>query len=358
MTRGKVDNLVSARRKYDQQLTERLQELLPEVLRVTGYPSIHSLHGKVGGKNASFMNIANQVVLSPDHFRALWFTGFEEYLPRCTPLSGYTELFDQMKRHKELRDYVVLFLERTYIRNYEALSKNRPTAEEAEIWIGQQNATYGLLVTPVIRDGAWTNDKSEIRHFKPIYWTIGHVLETGLVVPGSTDVMPFKTVEDYLKFFVNVLVRNSGSQHEKALAERFREYVRNSPTPEEVHLLIPEYRYGGLNRKHEYRLDFCILDQVSQRRIGIELSPWSTHGYLSKLKGLSQSEINKMAMDNFAKEMKKHRAYFEKFGITTLIYTDDELADMDAIFENMEPFLRSAHRQTPLNFNLINSLFT
>ena len=40
---------------------------------------------------------------------------------------------------KDMLEYTILFLERTYLRNYEALSKVRPSIEEAEIWIGQEN---------------------------------------------------------------------------------------------------------------------------------------------------------------------------------------------------------------------------
>lgn len=49
--------------------------------------------------------------------------------------------------------------------------------------------------------GEWENDVSEIRHFKPNYWTIGHVLETGLVVPHSPQRIEFFTIEQYLGIF-------------------------------------------------------------------------------------------------------------------------------------------------------------
>lgn len=79
--------------------------------------------------------------------------------------------------------------------------KKRPKKEEAALWIGQTNASYGLLITPRFKNGEWENDVSEIRHFKPNYWTIGHVLETGLVVPHSPQRIEFFTIEQYLVFF-------------------------------------------------------------------------------------------------------------------------------------------------------------
>ena len=80
--------------------------------------------------------------------------------------------FTQLRDHKEVREWLNLFLKRTFLRNYEALSKVRPSVEEAIMWIGQENASYGLLITPRFREGQWENDKSEIRHFKSKYWTI------------------------------------------------------------------------------------------------------------------------------------------------------------------------------------------
>ncbi|MGJ7530777.1 hypothetical protein [Variovorax sp. GB1P17] len=174
---------------------------------------------------------------------------------------------------------------RTYLRQYDALSKKRPLVEEAEIWIGQKNAAYGLLVTPRFKNGVWENDKSEIRHFKPRYWTIGHVWETGFVIPDEDECMHFTDVEQYLSFFRNTLVRNSGSTHELAIARRYCEFVRASEAPQEVPLLIPELRYGGKDVKNEHRLDFTIIDPFTLSKVGFELSPWSTHGLLTGTKG-------------------------------------------------------------------------
>lgn len=79
------------------------------------------------------------------------------------------------------------FLIQTYLRNYEELSRKRPRVEDAEIWIGQTNASYGILGTPRFKNGKWENDKSKICHFKSKRWTIGRILETGVVLPDEDD---------------------------------------------------------------------------------------------------------------------------------------------------------------------------
>ena len=228
---------------------------------------------------------------------------------------------------------------------------------EAEVWIGQNSANYGLLVAPRFTRGDWENDKSEIRHVKPRYWTIGHVLTTGLVIPGKHKKMKFANVDSYLDFFENVLVRQTKSVYQVDLAERYSECVRASPEPLKVPLLIPELRYAGRDTKHRYRLDFCIIDPISLEKIGFELSPWSTHGELTGTKGKTQAQINAEASANFDKEMKKHKDYYRKHGIFALIYTDADLADTTQIFADIRESLKSELVADQLNFHLLSGFF-
>jgi hypothetical protein len=254
----------------------------------------------------------------------------------------------------------MLFLKRSYLKHFEELSRKRPHLSESEIWIGQNNADYGILITPWFKEntGEWRNDRSEIRHFPKLYWTVGHVVHSGLVVPGDRDPVRFGSVDDYLTFFKNVLVRASGSQYEKAIAKRYVAFVKASNDPERVPLLIPEFRYEGKTAKHKYRLDFCIIDPFTMQKVGYELSPWSTHGYLSKITGLSQAKINEMAKDNFEKEMTKHKSFFKKYGVYALIYTDKDLADLDAVFEDMKQYLEPVDEVVQLDFHLLEKFFT
>jgi hypothetical protein len=235
----------------------------------------------------------------------------------------------------------------------------RPKDEEAVIWIGQNNANYGLLVTPRfnILKNEWENDQSGIRHFDQPYWSIGHILKTGLVIPGKNDRMLFRDIEDYLRFFQHVIVRNSGSKYEQGIAELYCQHVRNAADPMSVPLLIPEFRYDGQAANHKYRLDFTIISNPDLNRFGFELSPWSTHGYLAKTKSLTQTEINQMAQDNFEKEMRRHKDFFLKHGIFVLIYTDTDLANLPKIFEDMKRNLEPRTRESQLRFDLIHEIF-
>src|SRR5258708_8582897 len=227
---AKRDSLLTLRKKEIDRLTEEIDSLTDEVLELTGFRTVHSLNATYGGKHAEYIDIKHAVIDTPEQFVTLYLQGFlrtlEELGPYARSGNRYFDAYHQVKEHRKVREWLVLFLKRTFLRNYEALSRVRPTDEEASIWIGQKNASYGLFVTPRFKHGQWENDKSEIRHFRPRYWTIGHVLATGFVVPGEKDRITFKNVDKYLSFFQNTLVRNSGSKHELPLAKRYYNFAR------------------------------------------------------------------------------------------------------------------------------------
>lgn len=54
-------------------------------------------------------------------------------------------------------------------------------------------------------------------------------------------------------------------------------------------------------------------------------------------------EINLEARANFEKEMQKHKEYYRKFNIFTLIYTDSDLQNLDQIFKEMQQYLKPEH---------------
>ena len=337
-------------------LTDQLRQQLPIVLEISGFLNEQSLHATFGGKNAQYIDIKNEIIHSPEQFINLWLQGYLRYMENLGEhykSSSYFENYLLLRQYEALRNYVFLFLERTYWRNFESLSKKRPTVDESMIWIGQEKASYGLLVTPRFKGGNWENDKSEIRHFKKQYWTIGHILQTGLVIPFEDSTVKFRDIDQYLVFFKSVLVRASGSPHEMNVAKRYCDFVRNASNPEEIPLIIPEIRYGGLQRNHEYRLDFCIIDPFSMSKVGFELSPWSTHGELTHLKGVTQVEINRRAQANFEKEMKKSKSFFRKFGIITLIFTDADLIDPDSLFEEFKKFLTPEKAQVQMRLSVL-----
>lgn len=350
---AKRDPNKTARNRIVEALKTKLRELLPDVLADTDIESEQSLNALIGSRNDDFFDLKHDVINSQEQFVSLWLRGLKGSALTDGVVSDLW-LWKKIKKHKTLQEYTILFLKRSYLKHFDELSKNRPPVEEAEIWIGQENANYGLMVTPRFRNGQWENDKSEIRAFPKAYWSIGHVMQTGLVIPGKDKIFKFGDIEQYLLFFQDTLVRNSGSKYEYEIAGHYCDYVRTSQNPELVPLLIPEFRYAGLKVKHVYRLDFLVINPYTLDKFGFELSPWSTHGYLKKIGDLTQKKINELASDNFTKEMKKHRAYFKEHSVFCLIFTDDVLKDTKALFdEEILPYLEPEKPQVQLPFEII-----
>lgn len=353
---AKRDPDKTARNRIVAAIKEKRRELLPQVLKDTKYDSEASLNATIGSKHDDFFDLKHDVIESHDAFIMQWLKGFKEAAKKP---GSCQEMMKHLKRHKSFKADLLLFLRGSYFKHYDELAKLRPHVSESILWIGQQNANYGLAVTPRFADGEWENDKSEIRAFDCGYWTIGHVMETGLVIPGKNRVFKFSDVDQYLAFFTDTLVRNSGSQHEYEIAELYADFVRDADDPLRVPLMIPEYRYGGLAKKHVYRLDFLIINPYTLDKVGIELSPWSTHGYLSKIGGLTQKQINEMARDNFEEEMEKHRTFFKKRSIFVLIYTDRNLKSCQKLFDGeIAPLLMPEKPESAVSFQIMEEFLS
>ena len=350
---AKRDPDKSARNRIIENIKAELRNILPDVIIATGAKNEASLNSKLGSKHDEFFDLKTEKIGSHEEFINKWLQGLKARINTYYS-PNHEWIYENAKDHEIFRKYLLLFLKRSYLKHFDELSKNRPSPSKSEIWIGQTNANYGLLVTPRFKDGRWGNDKSEIRAFKHGYWTVGHVMEAGLVIPNKNKRFKFNDIDQFLLFFTDTLVRNSGSQYEYALAEHYVDYVKNSDDPLNVPLMIPEFRYLGLEKAHQYRLDFMVVNPYTLDKVGFELSPWSTHGYLSRIKKLTQKKVNEMALHNFEKEMKKHRDYFKKHEVFTLIYTDEQLQDCEALFNNeMLPYLQPEKPATQLSFQIM-----
>ncbi|MGO7039322.1 hypothetical protein ACCS60_13295 [Rhizobium acaciae] len=87
-------------------------------------------------------------------------------------------------------------------------------------------------------------------------------------------------------------MRGTASPYQKNIAQLYADFVQAAERPEDVPLLIPEFRYEGIAPKHKYRLDFTIIDPDTMDKYGFELSPWSTHGQLTGVKAKIQKQVN------------------------------------------------------------------
>ncbi|WP_429025953.1 hypothetical protein [Aeromonas veronii] len=364
-------NVVNIDRKYLESkeitMTARLKSLQDKALmrfeEITGRNSIHSFHAMMGSNNNTYVDSVNSVFLDPNDFISRWLEGLTEKVkqrakektlkPRVN--FGVNREYFLMHALQDtiLREYLFLFLARNFYRNFKERIRSKPDESLWSIWFGGGNLVWGLLISPEMRNDDWAIDKSEIRRSDFNFWTIRHVMKTGLIDPESKEPIKFNKSDDFILFYRSVLKRVSNSLYEKAIAERYIEYLKKSLAPYEKPFLIPELRYAGKESKHKYRLDYTILNPYTMELVGFEISPASTHMSVPKIRDVKKVDMNRDLSEQWKKEMDKRNDYFSKFGITTITFTDEDLKDIDACFDIIAKYLSA--RGMPKN-SLIGSL--
>lgn len=288
--------------KYIDDLSQELAEMRENVLERAGYDEfgpkeVASFHGIIGGKNNTYVDAIREVFLSPQQFIAEWTEGaleearaYDEQERRTYGRAYQTHAVHRVLRFLQddlIERYVDTFLERNFYRQYHARTRSKPEDALWGLWFGAKNQDYGLFITPRYEEG-WENDVSEIRRVTFDYWTIEHVLQSGLIVPGKMRVHKIHDLDHLFDMYNDVFVRATGSPYSVAFAKQYEAFVRGRKRPEVIPFLIPEFRYEGAAVEHKHRLDFTILSASHGRKIGIELSPWSTHGRVTGKKNSRQ----------------------------------------------------------------------
>jgi hypothetical protein len=360
----KRDPNKTARNQQVLELKRRRRELLPAVLEELKdvnegrYDDEASLNAFIGSKADEYIDLKNDVIKSPLEFRSKWIKGLTREVAdsrsRRFP-SRHQRIFDLLNGDfHNFKLYVRAFLDGSFLKHYEELYKTRPKLDESEYWFGPTGDEFGLLVTPRFDGGRWENDRSEIRHFRQPYWTVAHVVETGLCYMHENRVRPFSCVEDYLHFFRD-LVRRTKSKYQLDIADRYIELVQGSPVPETVPLLIPELRYDALKVKHEHRLDFLVINPWSMEKFGFEISPYSSHFKVAGV-GKSLAKFNAENKDNIEKEMRKHKKYWRSYGVAYVTYTDADLVDMGEVWRDVERHLKLEKVDEQIELALLEEL--
>lgn len=360
---GKRDPNKTARNKYIRELKEQKREILPKAIAEISihdeyerYSTENTLNAFIGSKTGEYLELSSEVSKSPIEYQQKWLEGLKKK-------AFHSKITQRNPRHLRLfklvagdfpnfQQYLLVFLETSYLRHYEEHYKEKPKISESEYWFGANNDVFGILVTPRFRNGVWENDKSEIRKFKYPYWTISHVLETGLCYMNENEIRSFSGIEDYL-FFFRDMVRRTASKYQRIIAEKYIGHVKNHSCPESVPLLIPELRFDPLKVRHKYRLDFFTINPWSMSKFGFEISPWSSHGQLKGARS-TMKEFNEQAQVNFEKEMAKQKSYWREYGVSYITYTDTDLKDIEGIWREVKEKLDLVVKPIPLDASLLS----
>jgi hypothetical protein len=355
--------------RQERLLTSHLNNILPivkeNVESITKEDfSLLSFHAQIGSRNSLYIDGVRTKFIDSEDFIAQWLCGLvrnvERQIDEGTFGRGRHKGADyyliQYLKDLSIREYVFTFLTRNFYRNFKERVRNKPNENLWSLWFGNGNLVWGLVIEPVLRDGCWTNDKSEMRRASYNYWTIGHIVSTGLIDPTSNSPIRFGSPEDFLGFYKSVIIRTSNSQYEKEIADRYIEYLKRSDDLNQELFLIPEFRYAGKEVKHIYRLDYTILNSYVMKMTGFEISPASTHISLERTKDKTQKSLNFELSQQWSKEMTKRNSYFSKYGISTVTFTDTDLGDVKQCFQSIEVFLRERADASTTLHNAISEM--
>lgn len=223
--------------------------------------------------------------------------------------SDYHDPFETMLINKSanlLRDY----------NNLDAVSMN------------DNNHIMALFKNPQLVTSAngryWTN--GDFDKTSTDYFTIGHLCRAGLILQNGIH-QPINSLTDFYLLLAHTLK----SEYEASFMLEYFKYVINLPPDKQlsIPLLIPEFRFGGPQIKHKYRLDFLIINLAKNYRLGIELSPTSTHS------DALQPE------KQWYKENNKRNEFFLKYKISIITYTEIHLKNMEEHFyKDIVPYLK------------------
>lgn len=300
-----------------------------------------SFHAYIGKNNNTFVDSVRMRFQRPDEFISKWLLGLHEALDAFRA-SGKKRYDDRMRGDEVvlrcledpvLRIYTFTFLERNFYRNYMERTRHKPDEALWSLWFGSGNLSWGLVIAPALRNSEWTNDKSQMRRESYTYWTVGHVLASGLIDPTSPTPVRFTTIQQFTTFYRSVLKRVSVSAYEQAISDHYLDYLASSSNPSSEPLLIPEFRYAGKDKKHEYRLDFTVLNGHTFEFTGFEISPASTHIRVKKAKEKTEVQLNAELREAWEHEVAKRNDYFHRFGVPVVTFADSDLANIETCFD-------------------------
>lgn len=191
------------------------------------------------------------------------------------------------------------------------------------IYMNDNNNLIAMFKKPCLsfqKKLLWENSSNDNDDYT--YWTINHLLTTGIILKDGRH----RRFSDYNEFYSMI---KKQKDHEKSIYEKqfidcYCNYLDTLPEDQQLDtpLLIPEYRFGGPTVYHKYRLDFLIINLKRNKRCGIELSPSSTH--------INQNEPEKQ----WFKEINKRNDFQRKYNLMVFTYTDEYKNNMNKFFKD------------------------
>lgn len=359
-------------KEIDKYLKETLNTVLEESSIIESRElSIHQFHAKIGHEIVKLTNATHKSFLSSEHFVTAWLEGLSNDTYAKIRLLPYL-------KNQITRDYIIKYLERSFYKRYDEYTKFKPSKGQDIIWFGNKKNPYAIYIShrdycpckdiDHNDDGHPVSDISEIRKVKFQYWSIGHIMSTGIYDTQSKSFKNFKSYRELIDFY-NILYNESNSNYEKSIFKNYIEYLKNKYYSQlddttinfianREPILIPEFRLKGREVEHKYRLDFSIFNCNTQEFIGFEISPTSTHMAVSDTNLKTNYQINNEIKNNWGKEVDKRNEYFYNFTMNIITFADNELKDIDKCFDIIMSYITKKEVVSHNPSSIINHLIT
>jgi hypothetical protein len=239
------------------------RNLIQDVLYITNIENQYVLDGKISGKHASYVNVHNEKFRSLVDFLSRWFLGFYRRMLDTYAKGPQNDTFEYFLEFRELQTYMVAHLCTYYLNYKQSLEKEKPIYAKSIVSFRNRDVNYELLITPRFGEGKWENDKSEIRLFKPQYWSIGHILKTGLCYSGKQYRIPKRSIRTLIELLWQFEDIKNPLPEERRILEIYVTTLNNAKNPSDIPILFINAGFGNYSDKAFKHNTYMLIDSES-----------------------------------------------------------------------------------------------
>lgn len=294
---------------------------------------VQSFEAKIGCRAEAYAEIKSRSYSSVVAYREAWFRGL---------VNGGEDKFRDMLKNDILREYTILFIERSYVKKPKKYSRIKLEKGDREIYLGDNKSVIGVFIAPRCSNFTgmkWCSYDLKGLKTKYDYLTLGQLKKEGYLKGNiekedefEAKLIKVNTIKDIELFYSNFM--RSGSPFEREFIDCYLKYIKEQTNWEQVPLLLPEVRWNKTSVYHKYRADYLIINYYTGKRLAIELSPNSTHLCGGNIK------------EEWIKENDKRNSYFFKYNVPTVTFTNAYLKNIQECFDMVKDMLTIPQKQT------------
>lgn len=323
--------------------------------------SIQGFHGAIGSKNDKFAKLKISQFNNPQEYVTAWLQGYQQNLSERkikeskTGISYPPTALDLLFHNESFISYLLLYLQRNFYIHYQERTRKKVSEFNYVVHFGDNKHLKSLYVSPskvkqnlsTTSGSNWQNKMSEVLKVDFEYFSIGHLLKTGIIIDRN-KLETFNSFDDILSFYEK-LYENAHPANERPFIRLYINYILDVAQTDtqqllDTPLLIPEFRYKEDAYQHEYRIDFLIINCTQDEYCGIELSPTSTHVHEKNIK------------NDWNKETIKSTKFVEKYHLTPYCFADNELSDISNCFNRIKKYLIPSPSKTTSISDLLTAI--